>query len=311
MKFSEYLKSCRQKHKLTQEELAQELYNFNEDFVGVDTGTISRWERDQTQPSTERQVSILKLFYSLSGHILSCFDTKDKDAIENEICKVGVKNLIGSSKEHILNFPSQSFKMEYSRISQIRSAKNIDKALAMPYSTIMNLTENVFEVSIEQIERWALHPSNFFLLSEYHEQYSGMLFALRLKPNIFKKIINFEMEVRDVSDDDFASFNEMGSNLPITFFAYNDKNSTLLILRYYAHLIANQDVIENVGTTPLLNGAKKIVEKMNMKKHKEKSIPQGTITSYYAPLSDVLINPSVMKMLFQRQDCPQDKIDFK
>ncbi len=83
--------------------------------------------------------------------------------------------------------------MDYASISQIRAADDIDKALAMPYSTIMNLTENVYELSLEDIKRWALHPSNLFLLSEYHEQYSGMLFTLRLKPAIFKKIINFEV----------------------------------------------------------------------------------------------------------------------
>ena len=306
MKFNEYIKSCRNKYELTQESLAQELYNFDESFAGVDTRTLRRWEMAQTKPSIERQIKILRYFKTLSGHILSCFDTTNRESIESEICKIGIKNLIGSSKEHILNFPTKSFKVEDISIKHIRSAKHIDEVLQMPYAVIENLTDNVYNLSFENIREWALHPSNLFLLSEYKGKFAGILFTLRLKPEVFNNIINFESELKDIRMEDFAQFDEVGCNLPMAFFAYNDKSSTLLILRYYAHLIANQDVIKEVGSTPLLDGAKKIVQKINLKIHKNKEVPQGTLSSYYAPLSDVLINESVMKMIFRKQECPED-----
>jgi hypothetical protein len=81
-----------------------------------------------------------------------------------------------------------------------------------------------------------------------------------------------------------------------------------LSLRFYAHLIANQDYIEKVGSAPLLDGAKKIVQNMNMKQYKEKKIAQGILTSYQASLEDLLINEAVMKMLFQKQECPESNI---
>ncbi len=306
MKFNEYIKSCRNKYELTQESLAQELYNFDESFAGVDTRTLRRWEMAQTKPSIERQIKILRYFKTLSGHILSCFDTTNRESIESEICKIGIKNLIGSSKEHILNFPTKSFKVEDISIKHIRSTQHIDEVLQMPYTVIENLTDNVYNLSFENIRQWALHPSNLFLLSEYKGKFAGILFTLRLKPEVFNNIINFESELKDIRMEDFAQFDEVGCNLPMAFFAYNDKSSTLLILRYYAHLIANQDVIKEVGSTPLLEGAKKIVQKINLKIHKNKEVPQGTLSSYYAPLSDVLINESVMKMIFRKQECPED-----
>jgi hypothetical protein len=81
-----------------------------------------------------------------------------------------------------------------------------------------------------------------------------------------------------------------------------------LSLRFYAHLIANQDYIEKVGSTPMLYGAKKIAQNMNMKQYKEKKIAQGVLTSYQASLEDLLINEAVMKMLFQKQECPESDI---
>ena len=136
----------------------------------------------------------------------------------------------------------------------------------------------------------------------------GLLFSIKLKPDIFKKIINFEIDLKDVDIEDFADINEVGSIFPIAFFAYNDKCSTLLILRFYAHLIANQECIDSVGATPLLDGAKKIVKKMNMKLHKNKIVPQGVLSSYNSTLSNILINEEIMKILFQKQECPPDNI---
>ena len=308
MKFNEYLKSCRQKYKLTQEELVQGLYNFDEDLVGVDTRTISRWEMAQTKPSVDRQISIVKYFQTVSGHIFSCFENTDSRSIENKICKLGVKNLIGNSKEHILNFPSKSFKVSEIEIKHLNNAENIDAILQMPYTVLESLTDNVYQLSFETIKEWALHPSNLFLLSMHRDKFIGLLFSIKLKSAIFQKVIDFEIDLKDITVNHFADVNEVGSAFPIAFFAYNDKCSTLLILRFYAHLIANQDVIKNVGTAPLLDGAKKIVQKMNMKQHKEQTVPQGILTSYYAPLNEILINEPVMKMLFQKQECPQDSV---
>ncbi len=307
MLFNEYLKNCREKYDLTQEELVQELYSFSDVFEGLDTSTLSRWERGITKPRIDKQIQILKLLQSKSNFILSCFENSDKHLIEDELCKIGIKNLIGSSKEHILNGPTKYFKMKYASVNHIRSAEDIDKALRMPYSTILNLTDNVYELSLETTKTWALHPSSFFIYSQYHEEFAGMFFSLRLKPAIFKKLINFEIKLKEITVDDFASFEDIGCSFPIAFFAYNDKISSLLIVRYYAHLIANQDVIEEVGTSPLLGGAKHIVQNINLKFHKNKKVKQGTLESYSAPLMDVLINESVLKIIFQKQKCPEDE----
>jgi len=306
LQFNNYLKSCRERYELTQEQLVQKLYNTHDVFEGLDVNTYSRWERGSTKPSMDKQIKIVSLFSTLSNTVLSCFNTMQKEDVETELCKMGVHNLIGYSKEHILNFPTKSFRVDDISIKHLRSNSDIDTVLQMPYTVIENLTGNVYNLSYENIKSWAQHPSNLFLVSEYQGQFYGLLFTLRLKPHVFQKIIDFTMNINDIKEDDFAGFDEMGSNFPMAFFAYNDKSSTLLILRYYAHLIANQDVIANIGTTPLLDGAKKIVQKMNLKHYKDKKVKQGTLSSYSAPLSEVLINEAVLKMIFQKQECPED-----
>ncbi len=304
MQFNEYLKSCRKKYKLTQENLVQELYNFDDTFEGLDARTLSRWEKGSTKPTASKQVVIIQLFQKFSTHIFPCFYNHNN--VEEELCRNGIKNLIGNSKEHIVNFPSNVFSVENISISHIRSHENINLVLNMPQSIFEGLTSNYFKLTLELLKGWSLNPSNLFLVAQTNEQFVGMFFILRVKPQSFKKLLSFEMMAYDLIDNDFANFEEESCMFPVSVFAYNDKVATLLYLRYYAHLIANQASIIEVGTTPLLNGGKKLVEKMHLTHIKDKKINGETLSAYSASLEDVLINEDVLKMVFMKQNCPQE-----
>lgn len=300
MLFNVYLKTCRKEYDFTQEQLVQELYNFHDIFSGVDARTLSRWETAQTIPSIERLKFILKYFHSFSGKVLACFDETDKEKIEDTICTIAIKNTFKKSKEHVLNFPSNMFRVEDTNVKLIRDCVDIDKVLKMPFFTIENLTSNVHELSIDILKSWALHPSNLFIYCEYGGQFGGFIFTLRLKPEIFKQAINFEIKLKDITVEDLADLNEAGCNYPISYFALNEKIAQLLSLRYYAHLIAHQDVITHVGAVTYLKGAKNIVKNMNIKYYKTHKNSLGEFESYSSTLCDVLVNDTVIKMIFQK-----------
>ena len=304
LQFNEYLKTCRQKYNFTQEELVQELYNFSDSFAGLDIRTLSRWEKGSTKPTAAKQVIIVELFQKYSTHIFPCFYNQEN--IEEELCRVGIGNLIGNSKEHIINFPTNIFKADDINISHIRSYEDIDLILSMPHSIIEGLTSNYFQITTKHLKEWSLHPSNLLLVAHSNSDFLGMFFTLRLKPESFKKLISFEMNLIELVDRDFATPDEEACNFPFAFFAYNDRVAILLYLRYYAHLIANQDTIVEVGTTPLLESGKKLVEKIHLKHIEDKKLESGTLSSYSAPIEDVLINEDVLKMIFLKQDCPED-----
>ena len=304
MKFNEYLKSCRVKYNLTQESLVQELYNFDSSFEGLDIRTLSRWEGGITRPTAIKQVIIVQMFQKHSSHIFPCFH--DIDTVEDELCRVGIQNLIGKSKEHIINFPTNVFKVDDINISHIRSHDDLDLILNMPKTLFDGITSDYFKITIEHLKKWSLFPGNLFVIAQNNSQFFGMFFSMRLKNDVFKKVLAFEVSVADITEDDFAGLNEEASLLPFSFFAYNDRVATLLFIRFYAHLIANQDTIIEVGSTPLLEGGKKILEKMKLQHVKDKTIESKTLSSYSAPLEDVLINEDVLKMIFGKQDCPQD-----
>ena len=309
MQFNEYLKSCRKRYDLTQENLVQELYNFSDIFKGLDTRTLIRWEQGSTKPTAIKQVKIIQLFQKFSTHIFPYF--YDYEYAEEELCIVGINNLIGNSKEHIVNFPKNIFNIDDIKISHIRSHENIELILNMPQSIFQGLTSNYFKLTLQLLKNWSLNPSHLFLIAQVKNQFVGMFFTLRIKPNIFKKLISFEILTNELRDEDFARFEEEACMFPISIFAYNDKVASLLYLRFYAHLIANQNTIIEVGTTPLLNGGKKLAEKMHLTHIINKTINGETLSAYSASLEDVLINEDVLKMIFLKHDCPEDKRLFK
>lgn len=304
MQFNEYLRSCRERYGLTQEQLVQELYNAADEFSGLNTVTLSRWELGKTRPSLVKQVGIIKLFQKYSTHFFPCF--YDQQNIEEELCRVGIKNLIGHSKEHILNLPTEAFAFSDINTSHVRSHEDIELMLKMPHAILSGMSNNFFNIDVRHLKSWALHPASLFIVAEHEDQFLGAFFVLRLKPDVFKKIISFEMHINDITQEDISDFQEKACSLPVGFFAYNEKVASLLFLRYYAHLLANQDTIIEVGTTPLLDGGRKIVEAMHLTHIDDLKIENNTVSAYSAPLDDVLLNEDVLRMIFLKQECPED-----
>jgi transcriptional regulator with XRE-family HTH domain len=304
MKFNTYLKSCREHNTLTQEELVHQLYSYDIDlFEGLDTSTLSKWERGVTHPKAAKQVSIIKYFQKMSGLALPCWDGYSVQEAEDLICQIGVQNLLGRSKKLVLCFPSKLMQLDDLKVYPVRHAQRMETLLDLNMDIHFETTHPYAQISLDQFRTWALHPSNLFLACEYKNGFLGLFFSIRLKPEIFEKIMSFEMKKSDITIDDFATFDEMGSNFMLSFFALNEKAAIMLGIRYYAHLIANQTRIKEIGAITILNEVKKLVHNMNLEKYQSK-ISDDTVEleSYRQTLSNVLVSENAVKMLFSKYD---------
>jgi len=306
--FNEYLKQCREHNHLTQEQLVHDLYSYDiESFEGLDSVTISKWERSITQPKLSRQVGILKYFQERTGAALPCWDNYTTEEAEEMICKVGMKNLLGKSKELVLNFPSAMIGADDLNVYQLRNSETIDKLIDINMGLDRDFNHDYTQLQTAHFKAWALNSSNSFYVCEYKDQFFGLLFTLRLKPVIFEKIINLEMDEKELTADDFASFDKMGYNYMISFFAMNDKAASMLFIRYYAHLIANQKVIAGVGVATMMDDAKKMSGNMNLSLCASKEISEGlTIQAYRETLPSFLASEKVVKMILSKQECPEE-----
>ena len=308
MHFNEYLKSCREKNNLTQEQLAHDLYSYDIDsFEGLDTSTLSKWERSITQPKVSRQVSVIRYFQEKGGAALPCWDGFSVEEAEDLICKAGMRNLLGKRKQLILNFPSELMRVDDFKVYPVRNFERMDALIKINMDLHKAANHEYAQISIEQFKEWALHPSNLFLACEYKDSFIGLFFTIRLKPEVFDKLLNFEIRKSDITVDDFASFDEMGCNYLLSFYALNHKAATMLFIRYYAHLIANQESIDEIGVVTALDEVKKVVSNMNLHYYASKITDDNVeIQAYRQILPKVFASGNVVRMILSKKECPEE-----
>jgi len=308
LQFNEYLKKCREGCNITQEQLAHDLYVHNTDlFESIQMGTIGKWERGIAKPKVSKQSSIINYFQLRTGKSLPFLNDYPLEEIESLICKAGMNNLVGENKKYIYDFPSEMMSFDDITVSPIHSTEAMNSLIYNNMHIHMSTTHPYSQLSREQFMEWALHPSNLFLFCEHKGTSLGIMFVLRVKPEIYNKLMNFEMKKSDISSNDFASYDEMGSHILLSFFAMNTKASTLLFIRYYAHLITNQDNIKDVGGIGHLESGKKIASNMNLKFQNSFIADDGTkIMSYGHSISHVLSSEYLCKMFLSKQDCPEE-----
>jgi len=300
MQFGKYLRLCREQTNMTQEELIQNLYNFDiEKFKGLNSSTLSKWERGVTQPSSSKKVTIIKFFQNFTGMALPYLNTYTTDNIQEYISNIGVKNIFGKNRKYILEFPEETMNLDDMKICSVHEIKRKKTLLDINYTIHKEYNPAYTRVSLEQFNEWSSKPNNLFMVAEYKNVAMALLFMLRLKPYIFDKLLNFEMKKSDITADDFATFEEEGDNYILSFFALNEKSATLLMIRYYSYLIANQDNTHEVGTINTMPESQTNIRNMNFEVHKRKTLKDGTvIKSYKQTLENIIIHESSLNIIF-------------
>lgn len=308
MQFNEYLRSCREHNQLTQEQLVYDLYSHDIDsFEGLDTSTLSKWERGITKPKATKQVSIIKYFQNKTGDVLPCWNNYSIDEAEKLICKVGISNLIGKSKKHIYDFPSDRMSVDDINVYPLRSFERMDDLIELNMPLHQKFNHESIQLTKEQFKKWALHSDSLFLACEYKGTFIGLTFTVKVKQKVFDKILNFEIKRSDITPDDFAAIDEVGSSLFLSFFAMNQKAATLLFVRYYAYLIANQKYIAEIGGVINSEAAMKLISNMNLQyQGNEITDDDVKIKAYRQTLPNVLASEPVVKMILSKQDCPEE-----
>ncbi len=300
MEFHKYLKDCRERHHKTQEELVSELYSYDKKiFENLDTVTLSRWERHTTTPNYIKKLSMLKYFQGCSKEALPCWDTYSTEEIENLVCAKGLCQLLGKTKHVILNFPSAMMQIDDLKVYPIKDIQKSHTVFEINMDIYHRSNDSFTALDIEQFETWAMHPENLFLVCEYKDTIAGLFFSLRLKPEAFEKILNFTMKKSELTEADFASSEEEGSDLLLSFYAINNKVATVLLVRHYAYLIAGQKKISEVGVAVSLDEVEKTLSNMNLELYQSKVLQNNmTLKSYRQTLDKVLATEYVVKMLF-------------
>jgi hypothetical protein len=230
----------------------------------------------------------------------------DTEASERLICRRGIKSLLGKSRRLVLNFPEASLPLDEVTVHQLRNATEMERFIEVAQGLDRDFTQEYSGLSGEHYRRWALHPGSAFYVAEYKGQFLGLLFALRVRSGVFDALMRFEKEERKLDESDLVVSEEPGCSYLLNFFALNGEIASLLFLRYYAHLVAHQNLIREVGVSVAMEDAYKLVREMRLEFCCEKRVsPTLTLRSYRNSLKEFFASPKVLRLLFSTPETPE------
>jgi transcriptional regulator with XRE-family HTH domain len=304
MNFGNFLKLCRETHQITQDELAEALYLQDAElFAGVNSSTLSRWERGVSLPSLKRMEGVLTFFQGRARLPFPCLEENDPQRIEEILCEEPVRHLFDRQKSMVNRIEMKSDLFPSFQLVNLRRHEESDVLLEL--NTMLHLPVNspYTQVPLEKFQSWLDHPANLFIAVSYRSSFLGLLFTLRLRPEAFQDILTFQRRKEELTARDFAPMDEEGSIYLLSFFAISPTIATMMFTRLFAHLLANQKVIREIGIITSFPDAQDLALKMNLRPTHRHRDGTETIYAYRNDPYRFFASDLGMKIFFPKQQC--------
>jgi len=307
MEFGHYLRRCRKKYGLTQDQLIEALYTQDPElFGGLDASGLSKWERGVSHTSFRRMGAVLHHFQTLSGDPLPCIEESTPEPLEKDLCGDAMHRLLGTPPKHlIVDLGMDRLEIEHFSITPLRHFERMEELLEIHQNLHENLVPSYSRLELRQLREWAYHPESLFHIVLYKRTFLGLLFSIRLRPGPFEEIMEFRRMRRELTTEDFAREGEPASILILSLFTLDSRVASLLLMRLHAHMAAHRRRIESVGLTTALREVERLVERMELRVHRSRTIEGRRHIAYRNDLFNLLSNETAMRLLFPKEECPE------
>ena len=296
MKFSEYLVMVRTLCNLTQVELVDILGIANEElFSTLTASTLSRWESGFSVPSLEKKQAVLRYFI----YKQPIFKFDNIEAVEEHFYKQVTVGYLDKTSDVQYDFPLGDVEIEDLSILNLQECTGIEGVIERSKQLKQALESSYSTLSKEQAFLFSQMKSNIYVVVEYNGMFLGFFSAVKLKPAIFEKVINFKMRIQAISEEHLAADDEKGSLFLLFFFSLNIKTTAKLNIRFLSYLIKNQNSVENVGALVSNKISPDRIKAFNLKMFKSITLEDGVdLVSYRESTSEVLLSEYCVKKFF-------------
>ena len=283
---------------LTQKNLVEELSHFADDFIALNTVTLSRWETGATSPSLNKKRNLLNFFTTkecLQDGV--CHDIV-RDRYENlyePLSGVFTRNyqyLIGNLPE-----PKRGELAVCSLKEFTQKQEHIEHIIDIEIAT--NVTD-YYTLAPEIMEQWCDHPSSFCMICERKKQHLGHFVMLKIKNSVAEEIVHHKRSEFSLTKNDFCDADENGTYYVHALYGRSPKIAATLNVKAYLHLFEHMDTTDNVMIfSTRADGV------LLTKDYGIKVIASGEDEQYgfkwygmLSPVEDILFSDTVMKLVF-------------
>jgi transcriptional regulator with XRE-family HTH domain len=301
MIFSHYLRACRKRLKLTQEALVEKLYHFDQAlFSGLGVPTLSRWENGQSRPSYNKIRGILAYLQSATNEALPCAEMwRASGGKPLDAGHVIADNLFEAGKM-VVGLPLTNGEDSAFKVVSLRHHPRADELLKLHAMLHRSANGPMTRVDEEKFAEWMDLPGNFFVAAMFEESFLGLLFALRLKPESFDRVLRFELKKNALTPNDFAPAGEWADIYLLSFFALSKMVAGHLLQRLYAVLAAERQNIGSVGMITSFDEAQRLGLELGLRTVGKTEADGHTVTAYRATLYEFMRSDMALKTLFPK-----------
>ncbi|NRB37142.1 MAG: helix-turn-helix transcriptional regulator [Pseudomonadales bacterium] len=203
----DYMCRRRDERDLLQEQLADALIAFNDEFKDIDAQAISRWERGKISPSIQRQVLMMQFFGDEPQHILA-----DKNFNIGQLRNLdSFEKLLNQNMEfsHVLGaHPYVDRRADFEKV-------DISKQKSLHYATqIACFQDNLSRQRDHWDGQWLADilafDSTTAIMYEVNGLLSGHLILLRVKPEYLEALLHYRLDEMNLNSEHLASVDAPG-----------------------------------------------------------------------------------------------------
>ncbi len=305
--FGDYLKKRRKEAGLTQDRLAIALSCYSPVLSGIDSVTISRWERATTEPTSERQREVIAYFHDDVERIFPfrsgrAYRFDQKQAVEYLGRHYLVSPKLGRK---VGNFPEQNdctFSVE-----KISGSENHQRCLDIVLEYNNSVYEPLVPVTKQRLNGWVEHCNRLAMVCLKHGHYFGHMIVLPLKDETFWQLIHARREEASLSLDDIAAPGEPHSLYIYSIHGASRLTVSRLVMEMITYISRYYDQINHIGGICKTNDSARLARSFHLQPVEVGPFyPKGQVryqgrevkfVSYANPLAHILEDAGLRKLL--------------
>lgn len=305
--FGSYLKRRRRDNGLTQDRLALALSCHSTTLGGIDSVTISRWERGTTEPTLERQRHVIHFFQDDADQVLPFRSARPNLLSPEQSVGYLIRHYLNSPKlgSKVGTFPEkENRKYEVCHLS----GSDVDDPFI---ELILDYDHSIFEaglpVSHELLHGWIGHSNVLSVVSTKFSHYFGHLIALPLAEDIYWRLIHGEMEEAEIRNSDIVPPEEPHGLYIYSLYGASKIAAALLLIEMAHYAGKYLESIRHIGGLCATSDGARLARSFHLQPgHVGPEIAHGPVRyqgrevqylTYTAPLVSILKDAGLRRIL--------------
>ncbi|MCL6271584.1 hypothetical protein M3P05_16835 [Sansalvadorimonas sp. 2012CJ34-2] len=305
--FGSYLKKRRKEAGLTQDRLAMALSCYSPVLAGIDSVTISRWERATTEPTGERQRQVIAYFHDDVEKIFPFRSSRSQVLTPDQSMEYLIRHYLNSPKlgSKIGTFPERDGR-SYS-IQSLNNTEEDRSFLEMILEYDRSISKSAVPVERERLGGWLGKCNRLTMVCRKYGHYFGHVVALPVKDEVFWQLIHAQKEIASLSLDDIVSPHEPHSLYVSSLYGASRIAAGRLILEVVSYLGRHYDNVSHIGGLCATSDGARLARSFHLEPCEVgPSVPHGPVryqgrevkfVTYTSQLAHILEDPGLRKLL--------------